>query len=939
MPSRKTHEVHQHTLDLSARPGVLRRTYVPFVPGPNPELPAFIRAHATPYDPATDHYSVPAFERDLVVDKSAPPKAIYDMHSYWSKKHWAAIREYIRHYLPERYYPRGTGLVLDCFSGSGMTGVAAMMEERPCVLVDASPAAAFISHCYTHPVEPQHLRTAYDRMLGEPYPSEVRDKVRRATGEDIHSLQEELDWLYATKCDRCGGDATTEYVVNSQRFQCPNCAEVVPLFDCPQEQVPYVIGGRKAGKTQLKKKAVCPHCLARSGGKPSRDFVISTRTKTFGAVPVLTHYRCLKGCRPVGAERRHDDDGRSRKGKYFQQYDLGKLELIEQAAIPHPYPDRKMMDVEDDSQPWGVEWRPGRDFRNVKDLYTKRNLWALAAVRSAIARNPDGEVLNLVISTSCLWLSRMNRYRPNSSFKSGILNGTYYLPQISLHQNVGRSILPKVETVVRGEAALTAAFDRAHPEALVSQEAAVASVSALKDESLDYVFTDPPYVDKLQYGELNFVWESWLGFDGRWLDDEVVVNPFRSKSIDDWDGDMRQVLGNLYRALKPGRWISLCYHDTDPGTWVRVQDMLLDAGLEIHTVTVLDPLQKSNNQLTAEKVAKGDLVVNCRKPRPGEGGGTAREEASLVSQRVRDIVIDALGQAAGQTRDHLWDLVLKRLLARGQLAAHRFDNLLAEVAFKSESGRWFLKEEFESLSENDVRNEEQAGTGLTRFARLRMAGVPAALTAVIVLQAPHLAGDDFNEDAAEQYIRQNLLKGSVDREKFKLGGRMKGVEFYDCLFFYLTKWLKGRAAGKTPRRNLADFLDEYLVRFKEGDKWLYRVPDEAEAALLKKARQTGLGRRIRQFVAFVNGLGDFPAERRPDVKTLYMWLKHCANFGLPDEGIALFERGGLAAQLHQLQDELRYDAEDYYAQCRRRTGRAAAGAAEDDEDVAEGEEE
>jgi len=126
--------------------------YKPFVPGPNPDLEEFIRQHATPYDPEDDHYDVPAFDRDLVVDKAYPPKAIYDMHTYWSKKHWAAIRSYIRHYLPDQHYPKCTGLVLDCFSGSGMTGVAAMMEGRPSVLIDASPAAAFISHCYTHPV-------------------------------------------------------------------------------------------------------------------------------------------------------------------------------------------------------------------------------------------------------------------------------------------------------------------------------------------------------------------------------------------------------------------------------------------------------------------------------------------------------------------------------------------------------------------------------------------------------------------------------------------------------------------------------------------------------------------------------------------------------------------------------------------------------------------
>jgi len=62
-------------------------------------------------------------------------------------------------------------------------------------------------------------------------------------------------------------------------------------------------------------------------------------------------------------------------------------------------------------------------------------------------------------------------------------------------------------------------------------------------------------------------------------------------------------------------------------------------------------------------------------------------------------------------------------------------------------------------------------------------------------------------------------------------------------------------------------------------------------------------------------------------------VRHCANFGLPEEGLALFEMGGLPARLAQLQEDLRYDAEDYYAQCRRRSGRTASVAVLDDKDV------
>ena len=198
---------------------------VPFVPGPNPDLPKFIAEHSTPYDPKTDKYDVPAFDRDIEVNKAAPPRAILNMHRYWSKKHWAAIREYVHHYLPGKYYPNDTGLVLDCFAGSGMTGVAAMMEDRACVLIDISVIAAFISYCYTHPSEPDTFQAAYEAMMTAPYSEDLRKRLKVVAGEDITNLREELDWLYSTKCDRCGGDAKTEFMVYSQRYQCPRCGE------------------------------------------------------------------------------------------------------------------------------------------------------------------------------------------------------------------------------------------------------------------------------------------------------------------------------------------------------------------------------------------------------------------------------------------------------------------------------------------------------------------------------------------------------------------------------------------------------------------------------------------------------------------------------------------------------------------------------------------
>ena len=66
-------------------------------------------------------------------------------------------------------------------------------------------------------------------------------------------------------------------------------------------------------------------------------------------------------------------------------------------------------------------------------------------------------------------------------------------------------------------------------QACISTQSAT-NLSSIPANSIDYIFTDPPYADKVQYGELNFIWEAWLDFDTRWHDEEIIVNEVRGKS-------------------------------------------------------------------------------------------------------------------------------------------------------------------------------------------------------------------------------------------------------------------------------------------------------------------------------------------------------------------------------------------------------------------------
>lgn len=624
---------------------------------PNPDLSGFVARHARALVPEHDDYSVIAFDRPIVASKAT---ALYNMHSYHQgKKPHDAIRQYVRHYT------KPGDLVLDPFSGSGATALAAILEDRKAIAVDRSPAATFLTACHCTPIDPSALQAAF---------ATIESKVRA-----------EIDWLYETCCDRCGGRATTGYCVYSQVFRCPRCSQSVPRFDCVETE-----GRTASGKAR--RLMACPACFERGCVEEIR-----TRGERLGAIPVLVSYLCRDGCSPARDERRHNDPV-ARKRRAFERFDLGKLREIESLPIPHWYPPHKMMNVEDDSRPWGAEWRRGRNVRTVSELFTKRNLWAIAALREAAASlDADFASLGMLALTgTMLHLSRMSHHKPGGG---GIMVGTYYLPQLSKERNALESYLAKSREIAAALGSVTLP-----PRTVCISTQSACRLDAIPSSSIDYIFTDPPYADNVQYGELNFVWEAWLGFDTRWHREEIIVNDVRGLSAADWAGRMRLAIAECYRVLKPGRWLSLCYHDAPGGTWPLLQDLMTSVGFIVDktgSALTIDTWQKSYNQITTDKATKRDLVLNFRKPGTGEPLAARQVDEGTFAEVGSDVIREFLVRHPGATKDRIYDELVSRMFRAGRLEAHDFDALLRSVAEevrespgrrsrRSTTSRWFV---------------------------------------------------------------------------------------------------------------------------------------------------------------------------------------------------------------------------------------------------------
>ena len=607
---------------------------------PNPQLSKFVSDHLrAPHNRVRDRYEVGPFSRPIETTKSSPT---FRMHGYHlGKKPHDAVEAYIKHYTSEG------DIVLDPFCGSGSTALAALIQGRKTIAIDVSPAATFITRFYVSRVDPTDLKARFENMCS--------------------AVAEEMRHLYGTVCHRCGASSTIHYVVYSNMYACPVCGRNVSLFEAQQHMPPS-----------------CPHCLKTRGEAPQ----IRTSLGIVGNEPVAVNFTCHGSCSPPRMTRSIIGPADDRNA--FRSIDLETLTRLEAEPVPYPYPEQFMMNVDDPEAPWGDEWRPSRNFRRVCDLFTYRNLRAVAALMHA-ARSDDD--LRAIITSGMLAVSRKAQHLSGGG---GYIPGNWALPPVSKQRNVLESLRKVFARTVQAKAALARLIKS--QQACISTQSAL-SLEAIPDCSVDYIFTDPPYGGTVQYGELNFVWEAWLGLSTSWHDDEIIVSQSRRRSATDWSAMMRTAMSECYRVLKPGRWLSLCWHDGSGGTWPVLQEMMAAVGFSVSRcdeAVSIDTGSSTYNQRVWDKAVKRDLVLNFRKPRAGEHFEPRHRQTHSGSDFAKvacEVMTAYLSKNPGAAKDRVYDNLVTCMFCQKRIQVHNFDKLLASIARQLDDGSrgWVLK--------------------------------------------------------------------------------------------------------------------------------------------------------------------------------------------------------------------------------------------------------
>lgn len=107
------------------------------------------------------------------------------------------------------------------------------------------------------------------------------------------------------------------------------------------------------------------------------------------------------------------------------------------------------------------------------------------------------------------------------------------------------------------------------------------------DNSIDYIFTVPPFGENIYYSDLNILIESWHGVRTA-SETEVIVDRVKEKTLLDYQRMMSDCFSNYYRALKPGRWMTVEFHNSRNSVWNAIQEALQHAGFVVADVRTLD---------------------------------------------------------------------------------------------------------------------------------------------------------------------------------------------------------------------------------------------------------------------------------------------------------------------------------------------------------------
>ena len=474
--------------------------------------------------------------------------------------------------------------ILDCFGGSGTTGLATLLTAKPTAKVKEIAAKLQI------PVKwgPRHAVIYELSVLGAfvaktmcspPTVSEFLNAAETL----ISDCEKKLPSLYAAVDDE-GNQGRIRHAIWSDVLACSKCGDEISFWDVAVTRAPAAIA----------QEFRCPACgYAAPLDEIGRVFE-NFHDPLIGKVAIRKK-RMLK--RIYGETR-----GRkwSRPSTTEDEIILGRVSA---SQVPSCVPIAEI--------PWGDLYRSGyhKGITHLHHFYTPRNLLAMATIWEQIERVPSklrDALKFLALSYNATHSTLMTRVVVKQGQKdlvlTGAQSGVLYISGLPVEKNLFSGLRRKAKTIAQAFAEV------ANSASTVRVVCGDSSKLDLPNQSVSYIFSDPPFGDFIPYSELTFFNEVWLGKSTE-KKHEIIVSPAQNKTVSDYSRLMEAVFREMARVLKDEGKATIVFHSAKAEVWTALQRAYEAGGFQVQLSGVLDKLQGSFKQVTSSVSVKGDPLL------------------------------------------------------------------------------------------------------------------------------------------------------------------------------------------------------------------------------------------------------------------------------------------------------------------------------------------
>ncbi len=265
----------------------------------------------------------------------------------------------------------------------------------------------------------------------------------------------------------------------------------------------------------------------------------------------------------------------------------------------------------------------GSDVEMMHDLFSKKQMAELALLKFSIKKEKNKDIQNSLLLAFSSTINKINltyhhsTYASKNAGDSGMFK--YYRYRIAPSEvplDTLDTFIGKANNVLKAKKEIFPVIAKEVVKKSKIFKGNAAHLDNISSESVDYIYTDPPYGSKIPYLDLSTMWNAWLDLEVTEDDfeNEAIEGGEHHKTKDEYGGLIADSLKEMFRVLKWNRWMSFVFQHQDPYYWHLIVETAEKIGFEY-----AGSVAQKNGQTSFKKrqnpftVLSGQLILNFKK--------------------------------------------------------------------------------------------------------------------------------------------------------------------------------------------------------------------------------------------------------------------------------------------------------------------------------------